>query len=147
MGKDKGLHTCNDSSHSDTADNNTNFDSFDRKGIWILMGKEFYYCNHCGNYLIADKEIDHRKIKHFYLDGSDYEFVPICSMCGSDDIEPVENCKVCGEPEKDMDNGVCPYCRDSYFDKINKWVDEETHGDITRDVLLDILTMYVERTY
>ena len=105
--------------------------------------KTFNYCHSCGNYFPQD-ETKSRREYHHEIDGSFYENIFICPMCGSSEIEEVDNCISCGEPEIDTDDGLCPDCKAAILADLDKWVQEHKRGEIDENVLMEMMVRYID---
>ena len=104
-----------------------------------------YFCEECENYFDEDDLVEEREY-HGEIDGNFYEREYVCPVCRSTNYKEVDRCVACDEYDADIDGdtGLCPSCKESYFDKIDEWIKENTQGDITEEVLLNILYQYVD---
>ena len=90
-----------------------------------------YYCNDCRE----------------FVTGKTYEVGPesidppetLCDVCGSDDIEPADNCPYCGDPIR-SEQDMCDGCRKTAEEIIKKAASEiEKSLDVSNKIAKQIL--------
>ena len=107
--------------------------------------RQYMYCHECGEYFESE-DVKKTREYHREIDGNFYELQYRCPYCGSQSIEDVDTCVACDEPEVDLECGgyFCPDCKKAYYSKVDKFIEDNTHGNITKDILLNLLISYVE---
>lgn len=73
--------------------------------------------------------------------GTETKHIDICPVCGSDDIEMLPLCEVCGERHAAQGEGICDTCKE----RMTRIIDVIADGfDINKDVAERLLEAYAE---
>lgn len=82
------------------------------------MYSEYFICESCGELINDPVTIHHRERNGEELDPPTLH----CSCCSSEELEPAEECALCGEyfADYDMDGNVCNHCLEKLGEKVKR---------------------------